>query len=565
MVERICPEKIISMSNIAWLFVATTGLCVALRSDGNCTIASEGQNGTIGCPNIQGEKVHIQASDRDSACRSIFQKTSYRSYLSSVITNDSRLIESRHHPLLCDVSVCKSNSLWNCSGNEDFGRFCFCYQQRFDLLHQTESHVFDLLSLLALIGVLLVLIVLTIIIFFNCNLVTGPVRSCIFMYQCSALARPIAGIDSFIVLENQLYTSIHSSIFLALPIGFNGPNHPVLSHYYFIEYFKYFILFVLVSIVLLLIRYSECPLRKCRLPWAKTRRAVRKFREKHTAKRTILHGISSCLVLAYGDLVAITFIILSEGVPKCCFSQEDMCPQQCPVSNTFVTRAIPGIFGFACFVLVLLLLPPLLLIYYPLIPSLVYKLTKKSLPRFSKLHPVFDVFQGVYKDKFRWYAGLHLYYIVFLWGLNAGITLAVEPKWRSTILSFGFIVILGIHSLLQPYKQQRHNYYESLYLLYLVLGSLTTQVYFFFVLDNINKIQIQLGSIIAFLISMLLEFCPVVTAIVICCTSCKRNCSCCRTSRCCPCVSPTRDEENDANYNSEGSQREQFLYYDPAA
>ena len=113
-----------------------------------------------------------------------------------------------------------------------------------------------------------------------------------------------------------------------------------------------------------------------------------------------------------------------------------------------------------------LLLPlPLSLIYYPSIPALFHKLTGRSLPRFPKLDPVFDVFQGVYKDKMRWFAGVHLLYRMILW-----VVFLCLPD----ILPFFFVVILAIHSLFQPFKSQKHNYLETLYLVCLVLQSLTS-------------------------------------------------------------------------------------------
>ena len=111
---------------------------------------------------------------------------------------------------------------------------------------------------------------------------------------------------------------------------------------------------------------------------------------------------------------------------------------------------------FAIFLLPL----PLSLIYYPSIPALFHKLTGRSLPRFSKLDPVFDVFQGVYKDKMRWFAGVHLLYLMILWTV-----FIVLPD----VLPFFFVFILAIHSLFQPFKNPKYNYLETLYLVYLVL------------------------------------------------------------------------------------------------
>jgi hypothetical protein len=75
---------------------------------------------------------------------------------------------------------------------------------------------------------------------------------------------------------------------------------------------------------------------------------------------------------------------------------------------------------------------------------------------------VFDVFQGVYKDKMRWFAGVHLFYLMFLW-----VVYLVLPD----VIPFFFVLILAIHSLFQPFKNPKHNYLETLYLVYLSLMS----------------------------------------------------------------------------------------------
>ena len=437
---------------------------------------------------------------------------------------------------LCDVSQCSDN----CGHLEGYSEICLCFNEQADLAGGRS--LYSSLLVFHSFGVFLLLVALPVIILFNLNVVAGPSLSFVFFYQSLPLASPSGKLWSLIVLQNQLYD--------APPYVCEfGPHRNLVAHYYFLEYFKYVITVVVLLLVVFLIKCSDCPLQKCRLPWAKMRRAVRNFREKHTAKRTILHGISSCLVLAYGDLVAITSNILSEGVHKCCLSREDMCPQQCPDSNTFVTRFIPAFFGFACFVLFFLLLPPLLLIYYPLIPSLCYKLTKRSLPQFSKLHPWFDVFQGVYKDKHRWYAGLHFLYLIFLWAVYAYAEANFDINRRSVALTFSFIIILGVHSSLQPYKEPNHNYYACLYLVYLVLASSSTQAYYFllqFKTAATSEDYAFFYWIVSFLAIWVMGSLPLVTVIVVCICNLFRKYRICRhcTHSICP---PKVDRIDDAD------------------
>ena len=458
----------------------------------------------------------------------------------------------------CDVrravTACKTNSYCNASdfNEESLGSTCLCYvdnNANEEKLNQLSIFEFSKLSLLVFLGVGLLLIVLPIIMFFNINLVSGTSRSFVFFYQCLPLASPLGEVLSLIVMQNHIYTFVLSGSAILSP-----NNHGLVSPYYFLEYFKYILSIIAIVLVLFLMKCNWCPFQKCRLPWAKLRRATRHFREKHTARRTILHGIGSVIVLAYGDLLSISFHILSEGpVPSCCMAvNNDHClkPKACP-DFRFIQISMRIFFSIACVVVILLLLLPMALIYSPSIPTLFHKL---PLPRFSKLHPVFDVFQGVYKDKLRWYAGLHLLYLVVLWSLYA--LLANNILIRPTVLSFSFIIILGVHSLIQPYKEPKHNYYESLYLLYLILASVGTMVTNFFIQlsadSTLQRSDPETFTIILLILTYVMVSLPILTVICVCCYKCCKKRTCCQSSKCCQALHPARPESRVEDENDDG-------------
>ena len=314
----------------------------------------------------------------------------------------------------------------------------------------------SLLGLLS-IGFGLVLLFLPIIIFFNINLASGPNHSFVFFYQCAPLASVYVSPAAFLVMQNYIL--------------------PAQPRFIVLEYCKYIVVLFVIFFVFFLVKCTCCPLQKCRLPWAKVRRAVRNFREKHIGS-TFIHAICSIIVLSYGDLVAVSARIAHGLIfvnRSCCYSvsyndnassiytYSYATPVPCDESYTIYfdwsSSYIAPLVTILVFVTLLLLLP-LSLIYYPSIPALFHKLTGRSLPRFPKLDPVFDVFQGVYKDKMRWFAGVYLLYLMILWTV-----FIVLPD----VLPFVFVFILAIHSLLQPFKNRLHNYLETLYLVYLVL------------------------------------------------------------------------------------------------
>ena len=77
----------------------------------------------------------------------------------------------------------------------------------------------------------------------------------------------------------------------------------------------------------------------------------------------------------------------------------------------------------------------------------------------------------------RWFAAVHLLYRMILWVVSIG--LSFNPNLQNFIILSFLVVILGIHSLFQPYKLPKHNYIETLYLVYLVIIAIFYQLALF--------------------------------------------------------------------------------------
>ena len=84
-------------------------------------------------------------------------------------------------------------------------------------------------------------------------------------------------------------------------------------------------------------------------------------------------------------------------------------------------------------------------------------------------------------SKLRFFAALPLLYHFVIWLLFSMLSAELGPSDRLIVLTFVFIVILAIHSLVQPYRKPKHNYIETLYLANVVfismmwlIGQLTT-------------------------------------------------------------------------------------------
>ena len=395
-------------------------------------------------------------------------------------------------PSYLNYSVCQVQC-----GSQQLLRKCFCYGPYLDYLYPA------IYKYLVWVGIGIVFLFLPIIIFFNINAASGPNHSCVFFYQCAPVASVYGSFTAVLVMQN-LFTIYNFRLFI-------------------LEYCKHIIVVFVICLIPVLVKCTWCPLQKCRLPWAKVRRAVRNFREKHIGS-TFIHAICSIIVLSYGDLVAISVTYIIETSTNLeFFASDDTCcynvnfqgseplpcdvPQSTAFRNIYLQHLIPSVV-----VLVLLLVLPLSLIYYPSIPTLFKKLTGRSLPRFPKLDPVFDVFQGVYKDKMRWFAGVHLLYLIILWTVYL---------CQAGVIPFFFVMILAIHSLFQPFKNPKHNYLETLYLVYLViisLGNLYAQ--------SIDTNYI-INSVITFLSLFFLAF-PAFLVFVFCCYRILSKCVCCQ-------------------------------------
>ena len=388
---------------------------------------------------------------------------------------------------------------------------CSNSQQQPTCLRTSGSYDYLFSPNLVWIGVGLVLFFLPLIIFFNCNLASGPNHSCVFFYQCAPLTSAYGMYIGVLVMQNFFLPGSLKQIML--------------------EYCKYIIVVFVIFLIPFLVKCTWCPLQRCRLPWAKVRRAVRNFREKHIGS-TFIHAICSIIVLSYGDLVAISMrvvIVSSEVIAfgPCCldvlnYYDSGSRPAPCnetdatTIRNMYLKYLIPSVV-----VLALLLPLPLSLIYYPSIPAFFHKLTGRSLPRFPKLDPVFDVFQGVYKDKMRWFAGVHLLYLMILWAVYL-----VLPD----VVPFFFVLILAIHSLFQPFKNPKCNYLETLYLVYLVIMSLgnnyAQNIYTdsFFIVNNKDMIYHQ---VVLFVSLIFLAF-PGFLVFVFCCYKILSKRVCCQ-------------------------------------
>ena len=193
---------------------------------------------------------------------------------------------------------------------------------------------------------------------------------------------------------------------------------------------------------------------------------------------SIIHGLSSFLVLCYYQCTKGNFLLLSsitigdQNRDHKVFLNGDV---------TFMSkRHIKYAFPASVFLIIATIIPPVLLFSYPLCYKILAlcrlqesKFTKmlcKCVP-LEKYKPVFDSFQSAFKDEHRYFAGLHFMFRCFV---LAQFLLHKDLINIYVILDFLFLIMLTLHASLKPYRNDRHNILDTLiFSLLIVLNTIT--------------------------------------------------------------------------------------------
>ena len=151
-----------------------------------------------------------------------------------------------------------------------------------------------------------------------------------------------------------------------------------------------------------------------------------RFRQLLAQRTSLVHGIATCLVLTYGKLATISLHILTPG------------PLNLPTGNNTIKTGLirayfngnwiffgypHAYFGVLAIAMMLIgvILPPLFLFSYPVLPQVATKCSTRlgdKLNRFYNRRFVFhllNIFQGHYKARYHFYAGMWFVYRLFIY------------------------------------------------------------------------------------------------------------------------------------------------------
>ena len=327
-------------------------------------------------------------------------------------------------------------------------------------------------------------IFLLLIVFFNVSLVDGPLNSYILFTQIINSVGPIPNeLDIHLTKLHEtkkakfasniyyfLYGPWNSNYFEMLVPDFCAYKFDSTIKVLMFEYIP-----ALYPLVLFVLFYSIIPCitnclinserdmpRRCLL---RVERMFIIFRRTWSIRNSIIHGLATFLVLSYAKVTTVTGLLLSSTTLYGHRDSEDAIKTVVRLDGTmdnFGREHLP----YACVSLILfftiIVLPPLLLLSYPLLPNLIYELNLQDkwifriliIKPLDKCVPFFDAFQSCFKNKYRFFAGLYFLY-------RAMAVVLITYDWQLTtrlIYQQGFfLLIIIIHCACQPYKSRKYN------------------------------------------------------------------------------------------------------------
>ena len=346
---------------------------------------------------------------------------------------------------------------------------------------------------------------LLLIIFFNISLVDGPLNSFILFAQLINSVGPIPG---GVIHVNELLSKQKVKLLLNFYYFLYGPwnsNYfemlvPDFCAYRFDSTIKILILEyipALYPLVLFIIFYSIIPcITNClinsnaeflRSFFLRVERLFIIFRRSWSVKNSIIHGLTTFLVLSYAKVTTVSGLLLSSSALYGHLHNQKEVKSVVRLDGTMdylKGEHLP----YACVAFILfftvVLLPPLLLLSYPLLPNVInrFNLQNKWIFRtliikpLDKCVPFFDAFQSCFKNKYRFFAGLYFLY-------RAMAVVILTTRWPITTRLiyqqvFCLFIVL-IHCVCQPYKLRRYNILDGIiFVILTAINSLSLYIEF---------------------------------------------------------------------------------------
>ena len=373
-------------------------------------------------------------------------------------------------------------------------------------------------------------IFLLLIIFFNVSLVDGPLNCYILFTQIIDSVGPVStAITHLNDAEENKKTEMLSNLYYFLYGPWNANYFEMLMPEFCAYKFDstitvlafdyipalyplvFFILFysIIPCITNCLINAEADAPRRCLL---RVERMFIIFRRTWSVKNSIIYGLTTFLVLSYAKVTTVTGLLLSSTALGGHTKHDGEVKSVVRLDGAMdYLGADHWPYAGVAFVLLftIILLPPLLLLSYPILPNVLHELNLQDKWLFKNLIirpldkcvPFFDAFQSCFKNKYRFFAGLY-----FLYRGMAVATLTFQWKMTARLIYLQgfFLITVLIHCVCQPYKLRRYNILDGCILVNLVaINSLSLYNVFY---DEIYLTTSQ----VSFWVQLILIYAPFV-------------------------------------------------------
>ena len=200
------------------------------------------------------------------------------------------------------------------------------------------------------------------------------------------------------------------------------------------------------------------------------RRWIHYLKRNWTPNSTIIHGLSSFILLSYTRFLIVSVLLVTPqhiyGIEK----QHKIAVVALDGniiygSSKHLPFLLIGVAGLLTFVLI----PPLTLILIPMVPRALARLQpERKNPLLKLCDKLFlgpkwqlflDAFQGSFKPKYSFFAGMPFIYRI---GIAFSYAVTFSPHAMYISHTLGILVALVIHAILQPYRRRIHNILDTL-------------------------------------------------------------------------------------------------------
>ena len=309
-------------------------------------------------------------------------------------------------------------------------------------------------------------IVFVLLLVLNMNLAVGPIHS--FLVFSQIYSANYYHHNDVIQIISMIYGVIINvmSLKFDLPFFTNyclSPKMTVMD-YYLLRYLAALYPLLIMVIIISVIRY--CPgCIPIKYFWHSIRRCVMAIRRRTSMQQTVVHGFIAFLLLTYADFVNISISILGYAVfeDKTGNHQSVYVPFKHGTVVYFGRKHFPYAITALAFLLIFGILPPLILIGYPVVLSTIgyfgwddtttVHTLRRWIPLY-KLKPVFDAFWSELKPNCKVFAG---FYCVYRFLAKIVWPIVVFDYQAYFALSVLGVIMLFLHALIQPYKKKIYN------------------------------------------------------------------------------------------------------------